>query len=674
MSSSTVVSMIDLLVPAAIGLAAIGFALFHMLKRRSARLHSTSPLGSEELAELAPAGLWRTTPQGECTYVNRMWKEMAGMPNDEWQGHGWSNAIHPDDRERVLSSWVAAMSRGGEFREELRWQRPDGTTLWVMAIGAPEFDDDGELCGYAGINIDIQPIKDMEKDLQHARERAEREAASKSTFLANMSHEIRTPMNGVIGFTELLMESDLDEDQRSHLQMIADSGRAMMQLLNDILDHSKIESGQLNIVMEPADLRHKLKHCVNLVEPMARAKGLSVSVWIDDAVPAMVQFDRLRLRQVMLNLIGNAIKFTESGGVDVEARVENATDGKSLLISVIDSGIGIDEDRLDAIFSPFLQEDGSVARRYGGTGLGLAISKQLVDMMGGRITVHSKRDVGTQFTIRLPLVEAKPVEAAPAPQPSPSTADAMSCLAGKRVLIAEDHAINQQLILAMAEALGLQAKLVEDGEQAVRAVKAASDAGRSFAAVLMDMQMPGMDGLEATRRLRAQGFAAEDLPIIALTANCYAEDVEACKKAGMQSHLGKPVTTVALARELARWLSPDSAPDGPPQPPSRPPLPAEDVAIPGVSKSLAGLEDRYRMRKSQIVDHLRTSLAAEAGSTDWGELAKQLHNLAGVAANFGDRELGEASRRLEQWFKTTPEPLKCQEAAKREWKVFEAAA
>ena len=241
----------------------------------------------------------------------------------------------------------------------------DGTSVWVKGLGAPESDDDGTLVGYVGINIDIQRSKDLEAELLAARERAENEAQSKTSFLANMSHEIRTPMNGVIGFTELLLESDLTEQQKAQVQLIAESGHAMMQLLNDILDHARIESGQLQIAKEPTDLRHKLKNCTKLIEPMARAKGLSLGVWIDDAVPPLLLIDKLRVHQVILNLIGNAVKFTEAGGIDVEARVENSSDGQSLLLAVIDTGIGIEEERLEAIFTPFMQEDGSVARRFG---------------------------------------------------------------------------------------------------------------------------------------------------------------------------------------------------------------------------------------------------------------------------------------------------------------------
>ncbi|WP_271077962.1 PAS domain-containing hybrid sensor histidine kinase/response regulator [Aurantiacibacter sp. MUD61] len=666
--------MSQIAIPLALGLIALVFAGLYV--RLRLRLTGRAIEGADSdfagLIENAPAGIWRANATGECVYVNDAWKRMAGVENDSWKGHGWGDFIHPDDRDRILSIWITAVANHEEVREELRWQRDDGSDAWTLCHGSPEFGADGELIGYTGINFDIQRSKDLEQDLQAARRRAENEARSKSTFLANMSHEIRTPMNGVIGFTELLLDSELTESQFTQVNMIAESGHAMMQLLNDILDHSRIEAGQLEISTEPVDLRHKLQHCAKLIEPMARAKGLSVGIWIDDAVPQLLELDPLRVRQVVLNLVGNAVKFTHTGGIDIEARVENSSEGQSLLIAVIDTGIGIEDDRLEDIFTPFTQEDGSVARRYGGTGLGLAICSQLVEMMGGHITVHSKRNVGTQFTVRLPMKAAAERRARTRSE-SDELPDGSSRLAGTRILIAEDHAINQQLVIAMANSLELDVQLVENGEEAIDAVIAADEKGRPFAAILMDMQMPDVDGLEATRRLRALGFNAEKLPIIALTANCYPDDVAACQKAGMQSHLGKPVTTVALARELSRWL----APNGGIADRNAPPAMLERNSATLVSSpppSLAGLEDRYRDRRDTILHKLRESMAQAPSDTDWKRLADELHKLAGVAANFGEPELGEASRRLERWLKTSDQPDQMIEALKREWPNFEKAA
>lgn len=507
------------------------------------------------------------------------------------------------------------------------------------------------------LTTELAKARQHEEEQAAALERAERTAAAKSTFLANMSHEIRTPLNGVIGFAELLQESDLDDQQFGNVQLIAEASHAMMRLVNDILDVSRIEAGKMQLLEEPTDLREKLLHCAKLNEPMARRKGLKLSTFIDDAVPRKVIVDRLRLRQVLLNLIGNAVKFTDEGGVDIEARVENSTQGRVLIISVIDTGVGIAEERLETIFTPFSQGNEPLARHYGGTGLGLAISSQLIGVMNGRITVHSKRGIGTSFTIRLPLVEADhdaPIRSRTAPaRPNQALAD----LSSARILIAEDLAINQQLVLAMTSSLGIEASLAADGEEAVRAVTEADREGRPFDAVLMDMQMPVMDGLQATRRIRELGFHADDLPIIALTANCYAEDVDACTRAGMQSHIAKPVTTIGLARELARWL-PTSTP----------------ASVRPARPSLSDLESRYQDRKARILDQLRQSLRTDAENTDWHAIAGELHKLAGVAANFGDEKLGDLSRMLERRIKEDAQPALCHEALAKRWPDIEKAA
>lgn len=547
-------------------------------------------------------------------------------------------------------------------------EHDDGSILWTRCLVAPEFDSGSQLIGFVGLNINIQYKKDLERKLSAALKKVEQADALKTNFLANINHEIRTPINGMIGFTELLLDTDLPEDQRKHVQLIADSGRAMMQLLNDIIDVAKIESGNVRIDLEPIDLREKLRHSAKLLEPLAKSKKLSFGVWVDDAVPELVQLDALRLRQVILNLVGNSIKFTANGGIDLEARVENSSKGRHLLISVIDTGVGIEQSRLEAIFEPFSQENAATTQLHGGSGLGLSISNQLVEMMDGTITVHSRLGVGTNFTVRLPLIEVAP-GVSHTPIESEMPVPALTHLKSMRLLIAEDHAINQQLILAMVATLGFNAQLVENGQEAIDAVVQAEEQGRPFDAILMDVQMPEVDGLEACRALRKLGFDADQLPIIALTANCYPDDIAACRKAGMQSHLGKPLTTVALARELARCFPP-------------PPMASHEAIAARLERrvannakpSLADLEVRYLDRKGQLFDILRESLSDTPETIDWDNLARELHKLAGVAANFGEAELGKASSRLERRLRMTPEPHLRLAALQREWPSFEEAA
>ena len=615
-------------------------------------------LSFQTLAEVAPAGIWRTSPDGRCIYVNKAWEEQTGLTDGAWLGHAWSKAIHPDDRERIFATWSATVARRERFRDEWRWLRPDGTSMWVLTLGAPEFDAKGDLVAYVGINMDIQRQKELEEDLRKARERAEDTTAAKTNFLANMSHEIRTPMNGVIGFTELLLDSGLDADQKRHVQLIAESGRAMMHLLNDILDLAKIESGKLELDVEPTDIRQKVRHCVRLLEPQAREKGLFIREEISEAFPELIQADRLRLRQVLMNLIGNAVKFTERGGVTILAGVEQSDSGPLAKISVMDTGIGIAPAKLDRIFDPFTQEDGSVTRRYGGTGLGLSISHQLVQRMGGRIDVESNQGTGTAFTVLLPLH----IAASGSPEIREAAGSGQwSALEGVRVLVAEDHAINQQLIMAMAETLKLDASLVEDGDEAVIAVAQAARDGRPYDLVLMDVQMPRMDGMEATRTLRQQGFDAAELPIIALTANCYAEDIAACRKAGMQAHVGKPVNCAALALEMTKLLGP----------PSAPPQPDPKSMMRHAGKDLL---EKYDRRKAELVELVRNAIETHDGEIEWPALQTELHNLAGVAGNFGDDELGSLCATLDRELRSGEDKERVLAALRDAWPRFEQAA
>ena len=647
---------------------AIGVMGYFLLRLRNQRAEAVAAdVSFRTLADVSPAGMWRTDPQGRATFVNRAWEDMTGLTDGAWKGEAWAQAIHPADRERVFAQWKEAVEFRSRFRAEWRWQRPDGSSLWVITLGAPEFDDEGTLVAYVGLNIDIDRSKKLEADLKRARERAENAAASKSSFLANMSHEIRTPMNGVIGFTELLLASELDEEQRTQVQLIADSGKAMMRLLNDILDMAKIESGQLKIMPEPTDIRQKLHHCVKLLEPIAISKQLKLNVWVDDDVPDLLVLDRLRVRQIMLNLIGNAVKFTEHGGIDVETRVETTSNGSELAVTVIDTGIGIPREQLASIFKPFTQEDSSRTRRFGGTGLGLTFCRQLSEMMGGRISVESKQGVGTSFTVRLPLVAAETPQRRSTDRPSEKKI--AQRLAGARVLIAEDHSINQQLIMAIIDSLNMDAVLAANGREAVEAVEQAEADGQPFDAVLMDMLMPEMDGLEATRCIREMGYTSAQLPIVALTANCYPDDIAACRQAGMQGHLGKPLTGEELARELSRLITRNA---GLPAPGDRP----DDLSSGDPQKSalIQSLEAKYHARKEELIDHISYCLHGDPEATDWGVIADELHKLAGVAANFGDARLGEIARRLQRALREARQPASRLEALNREWDGLRDAA
>ena len=447
---------------------------------------------------------------------------------------------------------------------------------------------------------------------------------TKRSFLANMSHEIRTPMNGVLGFIELMLEDDLSKEQRKRAEMIDTSGRAMMRLLNDILDFSKIEAGLMHIAHEPYDLRHTLNSCVKLVSPAATRKSLRLHTDISRDVPKMVLGDSLRIRQIALNLLGNAVKFTEEGAIALRAFLSSSAE--TLTLEVHDTGIGIDHDRQSAIFEEFAQANNSISARFGGTGLGLTITMQLVKLMGGTLELESAPGEGSTFRVVLPI-EAAPGGAGETEEPAELLVSNIS--RARRILVAEDHDVNQELIMTMLAQLGWRANLAHNGAEAIRMIEEAKREGDPYRLVLMDMQMPVLDGLEATRQIRSSGISAEQLPILALTANVHEEDVATCLEAGSQAHLAKPIRLSELDRALRKWT----------QAPAR--------AVQKLEFS-SELRERYNRGKSEALEAVGKMI--RRGAFTNGELASVadlLHKLAGTAAMFGEAELGRRARELE---------------------------
>jgi PAS domain S-box-containing protein len=602
------------------------------------------------LAQNATDAVFRLTLAGHCIYASPSAERLLGLDPRLMVGAHMLDRFHPDDRDEAEAAF-RSMAQGKletrivAYRSEL--VRQPGTFRWLEAhLGLVRDPASREPVEVIASIRDISKTKALEEELRVASARAEHAANAKAAFLANMSHEIRTPMNGVIGFTDLLTTSELKPEQRRYVDMIAESGRAMMRLLNDILDVSKIEAGQMLIADEPLDLPHLLRSATRLMEPVSSAKGLVLDLEIDASVPPLVSGDPLRLRQILLNLVGNAVKFTLHGRVLVRARV---LAGNQLRLDVEDSGVGIDAAQLPAIFDKFAQADVSIARRFGGTGLGLSITSQLVQLMGGRIEVASEVGRGTTFSVYLPLKlpQDVPVPAKRSPQSAPTP---WSGSRRPRILVAEDHDINQELVLAITARLGVDAKIAPDGEHAIAMIVAARQSGAPFDLVLMDMQMPNIDGLEATRRLRDAGFDARELPIVALTANAYADDIGACVSAGMQHHLSKPVSAQDLAAVLHRFL-PSHIDTGAEAPPA--------AAAPS-------LDERYRARRDQLMaDAHRLVGLADIPDPDLALLCSDLHKFAGVAGSFGDGELGEAAGNLETALEALPSGERA--AAIRAW-------
>ena len=554
-------------------LMGLGLLLVHsagyLLWRRERQRRALETLRAQQAAEArfrvmfdeAPLGVAVVDAiSGRILEANARMAELVGRPRASLTGLDPQLSLtHPDDI--AISQEHNARLRAGEidgYCVNKRYVRPDGSVVWASATCAPIRVAGDDTPRHLFIVEDISERKRHERELRHASERAEAANAAKSEFLAHMSHEIRTPMNAVLGLAQVLEREPLSDRQREMVMRIRTAGQSLLSILNDVLDLSKIEAGQLRIEPRPFELGALLASLDSLMGQAAREKGLTLRLQVPDAALGPLVGDGLRLEQILLNLVGNAIKFTDRGEVAVVVQAHDRTDDQvRLRFEVRDTGIGIAPAALDRLFTPFTQVDDGIGRRYGGTGLGLSICKRLIEQMDGQIGADSRPGQGSVFWFDLPLRfgSADALDAGSRTKPD---APSGPRLAGAHLLVVDDSAMNRDLVERALQAEGASATLAADGQQAVQILRS-RPAG--FDAVLMDVQMPVMDGLSAIRMIRGS-LGLEHLPIIAFTAGVRDEQQAAALSAGADDVLAKPMDLDEMALMLARWVSPRPATGG----------------------------------------------------------------------------------------------------------------
>lgn len=500
------------------------------------------------LAESAPVGVLESDQDGNLLYSNPRWMALAGQSMQECAGTGWQKATHPEDREAFIAAWCrTAASDNGDLRWELRLQRPDGQEIWVNVMATRLATEDSEPAMIVGAFEDITKRKQMEFELRRAMEASEAANQAKSEFLANMSHEFRTPMTVFMGMVELVLSGELRKDHRDYLETAQQAADTLLDLIDDLLDLSRIEAGKIQLNKAPVPAAACIERVAGMFAEKVRNKGLKLAITIDPKVPSVILADEQRICQVLTNLLANAIKFTERGQIEIsvdyaESRFDSSMPG--ITVAVLDTGIGIPAEKMDRLFQRFSQVDSSATRKYGGSGLGLALCKSLVESMGGHIWVESSTGKGSTFTFWLPLEPLEIDTSVPAiisdqtdATTNGSTLFPMRDRSCVRILLAEDDPAIAELTRHLLQSNGWTVFTVADGEKAFEAIQNAS-----YDLVLMDVQMPRMDGLEATRRIREfeqnKGF---NIPIIALTAHALEDDRRRCLAAGMTDFLTKPI-------------------------------------------------------------------------------------------------------------------------------------
>ncbi|MCE5268564.1 MAG: response regulator [Planctomycetaceae bacterium] len=590
--------------------------------------------------------IWTMELSGKLTYMSPSVERVLGYKWDDRNPLTIADLVLPAELgeiERLIHGLVATAKSGQHIQGgsvQVQLVRKDGSVIWSEETYSGAYDESGQLIGIQGITRDITARRQMEDELRKAKEAAEAATEAKSRFLANMSHEIRTPMTSILGYADLLTDPTVSEgNRRDFLAVIRRNGEYLLGLLNDILDLSKIEAGKLPLELGRCNIASLVAEVATLIRPRAAQRNLALSVDYQGSLPETILTDDARLRQALVNLVGNAVKFTERGSVRITVAFwpqwENSL--PAVRLEVIDTGIGIQPEVLSQLFQPFVQADSSVSRRFGGSGLGLAISRHIVEMLGGELTATSVPGQGSTFTITMPTgsldgvamhsptaTELERMAVEDAEQPAPNL------LAGARVLLAEDGFDNRELIQMVLRAAGATIETVENGQEAVTRAEA-----EPFDVVLMDMNMPIVDGYEATRSLRDRGYRGA---ILALTASVLPTDTDRCLAAGCNEHLTKPIDRARLLETIKFYAG--NASHTRRMPPASQPVVSLLIDDPEVADIVPGFIGRL----PGYVTSMREAYAAGR----YEELQRSAHQLKGAGGCYGYPSLTDAGRTLEE--------------------------